>query len=280
MRIFGLCRIDFVAVGRCAGGIRQGLAYGISLGLGFVLIAAPWSYRLEQRFGIPLFPLMNNVFRSPELSTVPARALRFVPETVTDALWRPFDMIDPVTMVHEELRAPAGSAVHVSTVDTDWRLVLSLAVVQRSAASSSQPVASTDAVSSATLGALGCGLALDWLAWLSGSGNSRYFLPMSSVAAVVIVALLFRLFATQPKARNYVLAGILGLQGVQLWMGAEYRWNQAPWDDHWINIEVPAKLASEPNLFLTMGTPTNSFLAPYLAPGSRQLRLIFQAFTL
>jgi hypothetical protein len=91
---------------------------------------------------------------------------------------------------------------------------------------------------------------------------------MSSVAAVVSVALLFRLFATQPKARNYVLAGILGLQGVQLWMGTEYRWNRAPWDDHWINIAVPAKLAFEPNLFLTMGTQTNSFIAPYLAPGA------------
>jgi hypothetical protein len=247
------------------GRIRQGLAYGISLGLGFVLIAAPWSYRLEQRFGNPLFPLMNNVFRSPELSTEPARALRFVPETVTEALWRPFAMIDPVTMVHEELRAPdlryAVLLILIGALFCRW-------LWQRRAASSSQPVAGTDAVSARTLGALGCGLALDWLAWLTGSGNSRYFLPMSSVAAVVIVALLFRLFATQPKARNYVLAGILGLQGVQLWMGAEYRWNQAPWDDHWINVAVPAKLAFEPNLFLTMGTQTNSFIAPYLAPGS------------
>jgi hypothetical protein len=247
------------------GRIRQGLAYGISLGLGFVLIAAPWSYRLEQRFGNPLFPLMNNVFRSPEYTTETAQALRFIPASVTEALWRPFAMIDPVTMVHEELRAPdaryAVLLILIGALFCRW-------LWQRRAASSSQPVAATDSVSARTLGALGCGLALDWLAWLSGSGNSRYFLPMSSVAAVVIVALLFRLFATQPKALNYVLAGILGLQGVQLWMGAEYRWNQAPWDDHWINIAVPAKLAFEPNLFLTMGTQTNSFIAPYLAPGA------------
>jgi hypothetical protein len=84
----------------------------------------------------------------------------------------------------------------------------------------------------------------------------------------VIVALLIRLFATQPKARNYVIACILGIQGVQLWMGADFRWNQAPWDDHWINIEVPVKLKSESNLFFTMGAQTNSFVAPYLAPGS------------
>ncbi len=125
-----------------------------------------------------------------------------------------------------------------------------------------------DAGSTRALAAIGCGLAVDWAAWLSGSGNSRYFLPMSSVAAVVTVTLLYRLFATQPKARNYILAGILGVQCVQLWMGSDYRWNQVPWDGHWINISVPAKLKSEPNLYLTMGTPTNSFIAPYLAPGA------------
>ncbi len=86
------------------GRIRQGLAYGISLGLGFVVVAAPWSYRLEQRFGNPLFPMMNNVFRSPEFTTEIVRAISFHSGSFAEALWRPFAMIDPVSMVHEELR--------------------------------------------------------------------------------------------------------------------------------------------------------------------------------
>ena len=61
-----------------AGGrIRQGLVYGISLGLGFLVVAAPWSYRLERRFGNPLFPLLNNVFRSPEFTTEPSPSPAF-----------------------------------------------------------------------------------------------------------------------------------------------------------------------------------------------------------
>jgi hypothetical protein len=245
------------------GRIRLGLAYGISLGLGFLVIAAPWSYRLERRFGNPLFPMLNNVFRSPEFTTETGHATRFIPDSFAEALWRPFAMIDPVSMVHEELRAPdpryAVLLILTGALFCRW-------LWQRRAASSSQPLMNADAASTRALAAIGCGLAVDWAAWLSASGNSRYFLPMSSVAAVVTVALLYRLFATQPKARNYILAGILGIQGVQLWMGADYRWNQVPWDGHWINISVPAKLKSEPNLYLTMGTPTNSFIAPYLAP--------------
>jgi Glycosyltransferase family 87 len=247
------------------GRIRQGVAYGISLGLGFLVIVAPWSYRLEQRFGNPLFPLMNNVFHSPEFTTESSRAFRFIPESVAEALWRPFAMIDPVTMVHEEPRAPdpryAVLLILIAALLCRW-------LWRRRAALSILPVISADAASTRTLIAIGCGFAVDWVAWLSGSGNSRYFLPISSVAAVMIVALLFRLFAMQPKARNYILAGILGIQGVQLWMGADYRWNETPWDEHWINIAVPAKLKSEPSLFLSMGAATNSFVAPYLAPGS------------
>ena len=117
--------------------IRHGLAYGISLGLGFVVVAAPWSYRLEQRFGNPLFPLMNNVFRSPEFTTEPVRPLRFIPATVAEALWRPFAMIDPVTMVHEEMRAPdpryAVLLILVGAFFCRW-------LWQRRAASSSQPM--------------------------------------------------------------------------------------------------------------------------------------------
>ena len=189
-----------------------------------MIVAAPWSYRLERRFGNPLFPLMNNIFRSPEFTTEPLRHFRFIPATVVEALWRPFAMIDPVTMVHEEMRAPDPRYAVLLLVLVGvffcrwlWR--------RRTAVFESTDARGADAVSARTLAAIGCGLAVDWVPWLSGSGNSRYFLPMSSVAAVVIVALLFRIFATQPKARNYILAAILGVQGVQLWMGADYRWN-------------------------------------------------------
>jgi hypothetical protein len=247
------------------GRIRQGLAYGISLGLGFLVIAAPWSYRLERRFGNPFFPMLNNVFRSPEFTTETGRAARFIPDSFAEALWRPFAMIDPVSMVHEELRAPdpryAVLVILIAAFFCRW-------LWRRRASSPSPPAAGADPASTRALTALACGLAVDWATWLSASGNSRYFLPMSSVAAVVVVGLLYRLFAAQPRARNYILAGILGVQGVQLWMGTDYRWNQVPWDGHWINISVPAKLKSEPNLYLTMGTPTNSFIAPYLDSGS------------
>jgi hypothetical protein len=57
-------------------------------------------------------------------------------------------------------------------------------------------------------------------------------------------------------------------QAVQLYMGAEYRWNGVPWGGQWFQLSVPEKLETESNLYLTLGTQSNSFLAPFLARNS------------
>jgi Glycosyltransferase family 87 len=247
------------------GRLRHSLFYGISLVIGLGIFAAPWSYRLERMFGNPVFPLMNSVFRSPEFTTEPLRHFRFIPDTFAEAVWRPFAMLDPMPMVHEELRSPdlryAVLVVLLTVLLLHW-------LWRRIASRSTQSTHAKFAISTRMVAALGCGLGADWVLWLSGSGNSRYFLPMACVAAVVIVGLLFRLFATRPKVRNYILAAIFAIQAVQLWMGTQYRWHEVPWGGPWFNIAVPETLRTEPSLYLTVGMESNSFVAPYLARGA------------
>jgi hypothetical protein len=247
------------------GRLLHGFAYGASLAIGFAVIATPWSYRLERTFGNPLFPMLNNLFRSPEFTAEPLRHFRFIPDTFAEALWRPFAMLDPMQMVHAELRSP------------DLRyavLVVLLAVLllrwlrHRIATGNAQPTTAKAADSWRVLAALCCGLGADWLIWLYSSGNSRYFIPMACVAAALIVGLLFRLFAAHPKARNYLLVGIFGVQAAQLLMGTAYRWDEQPWGGPWLDVTVPGKIQTEPSLYLTIGMQSNSFVAPYLAPGS------------
>jgi hypothetical protein len=247
------------------GQIRQWLHYGLSLGLGFAIVTAPWSYHLERMFSNPLFPLMNGVFRSPEFSTETLHHFRFTPDTLAEAFWRPFAIANPAYMVHEELMAPdLRYAVLVTLVAAfllhqGWRYLNH---------SSGQTARTKTADSTRVLLALGCGLTVDWALWLDGSGNSRYFLPMACVAAVVIVGVLFRLFATQPKTRNYILIAIFGAQVISLWLGTQYRWTASPWGGPWFDIAVPQKLRTESNLYLTIGVQSNSFIAPYLAKNS------------
>jgi hypothetical protein len=245
--------------------IRYGFLYGISLGVGFAAVAAPWSYHLFKVFGNPMFPMFNNIVRSPEFTTEPMAHYRFVPESIGDALWRPFAMVDPAPMVHEELSAP----------DPRYAILVVLAVLfiarwawgrfGQASPSLNKPQLKD---SSRVLAALGCALSLNWILWLHASGNSRYILTMACVAAAVIVGMLFRLFESRPKVRNYILFVILVTQAIQLYMGAEYRWNAAPWGGPWFDVSMPEKLKTEPNLYLTLGVQSNSFIAPFLAKDS------------
>jgi Glycosyltransferase family 87 len=246
------------------GRIRYALSYAAATALGFVIVAAPWSYRLEQAFGNPLFPLMNGTFRSPEFTTEPLRHFRFIPDSLAQALWRPFAMVNSTSMAQEELMTPdlryAVLVVLAGALLAHW--------LWKRLAPPSDSAAPPAPAATRVLAALGCSFAVDWVLWLTASGNGRYFLPMASIAAVVIVALIFRLFDTRPKLRNYVLIVILGAQAIQLCYGAEHRWNGVSWDRHWLGIEMPEKLANEPNLYLTAGFQSNSFIAAYLAKDS------------
>jgi hypothetical protein len=248
------------------GRIRHGFLYGISLGVGFALIVAPWGYRLAKIFGNPMFPMFNSIFRSPEFSMeASGSANRFIPDSFGDALLRPFAMLDPVRMVHEELSAP----------DLRYAVLVTLVILlvlrwgwgrfgQVAPSSNDRQINESTRV----LVALGGGLSLYWVLWLYVSGNSRYVLTMACVAAAVIVGVLLRLFESRPTMRNRILAIIFVAQTFQLCLGAEYRWNGTPWGGQWFDVSIPEKLKTNANLYMTLSMQSNSFLAPFLAKDS------------
>lgn len=239
--------------------------------VGFGIVAAPWAVRLERHFDNPFFPLMNGIFRSPQFTTAPIIDHRFLPVSLADGLWRPFEMIAPSAWIHVEWAAP----------DLRYALVLLAAAVSvlawawRRFHEKPAPTAeSADDGATRSLVGLGIGFLVDWSLWLTASANSRYFIPMASIAAVLAIALIFRVCAGRPKLRNYLLLAIFGVQFFQLHLGTQYP-SRTPWTGGpWFEVSVPHSLASEPDLFFAIGMQTNSFLAPYLAPGSALVNLV------
>ena len=237
--------------------VRYFLFYAGAGVLGFLIVAMPWAIRLLHAFGNPLFPLMNGLFRSPDFTLEPLRHFRFIPENFSEAMWRPFAMIDPINMVHEELRAPdLRYAVLVCLAG----LYLAFCLIRGKTLPSRIHVASDRIFM-----AYGLGFLVDWALWLNSSGNSRYFLPMACVAASLIVAILVRLFHARVRMQVYTLTTIFFLQGTQLLLGADLRWNPVSWDRQWLDVRISDKLAHDPSLFLSIGVQSNSFIAPYLS---------------
>jgi hypothetical protein len=255
------------------GGWRGRLRHAALFVLGgiaaFAAVAAPWCIRLEEHFGNPFLPLLNNIFRSPEFTAAPIIDQRFIPWSLGAALWRPFAMVTPLSLVHVESAAP----------DLRYALLLVVAVVSCLAwgwkyrrGNADRPGEAPNG-SERALAALGAGFLVDWVLWLAASGNSRYFIPMACVAAVLAVVLVFRLCATLPRVRNYLLLAVFIVQFFQLHYGTQYS-PSFPWSrEPWFQVSVPDSLASEAALYFNIGAQSNSFIAPYLAPGSALVNL-------
>jgi hypothetical protein len=248
--------------------VKSELLFIALLGASFVMVATPWSYRLAEMFGNPMFPMMNGIFKSPEFTTESLVHHRFIPGSLVDALRRPFDIISSEPMVHDELSAPDIRYACLA-------IVLSIYLLARLW----QRIAGVDVSASIpkpnrTVIALGSGLGLDWVLWLAGSGNSRYFIPMACVTSVVTMALLFDLLKHHVTGRNGILTALFLGQLILLSVSTEYRWKEVPWGGPWFDVKVPKSLSSQPNLYLSIGLQSNSFVLPFLPKGSAFINIM------
>jgi len=237
----------------------------LAMACGFLLFAVPWGVHLERHFGNPMFPFFNGMFRSPQFTTHHVQDLRFVPGTLGEALWRPLTIAAPMKMVDAELTSP----------DLRYALLLVLGAILlmrwswRCLKYRGELIGSaTDFQPARLLLALGGAFVLDWVLWLDTSGNGRYFIPMACVAAVLVVTLMFRLLAARIVLRNCLLAAIFVGQAFAVGADATYR-DHVRWDGGpWFEVSVPERLATTADLYFAFAQQSDSFIAPFLAPGA------------
>lgn len=250
-----------------------------------LVIALPWAWRLQEAFGNPVYPMLDGLFHPAAASTEPTstgmtssltntigqfvqgmRDPRFLPSTWVEAVTRPFDMLRSRRLIHTETMA----------ADVRYAALFVLALVGiaggllwRRPRAFNVETAPISLPSQRAFASLAISFGIAWIVWLSMSGNSRYFLPMACIASVLLVVGMSRILASAPpRALAYALASVFGAQVVLLWQATEYRWSPQRWDGPWVQATVPASLQVDPYLYLPMDSQSQSFLLPWLAPGS------------
>ena len=235
---------------------------------GAVLAGGWWAWQLWEMFGNPFFPLFNNIFHSPAMTDAALKHYRFIPDTLGDFLFRPFEMAVPRETIHAEGVAPdlRYAALLLLLALITLKYLSSRASVSKWAARDPFPPFQGQRV----LVALGLALALAWVAWLASSGNSRYFLPMGSIAAVLLASLIVRF----SERWRYLAYGALTLALVQagtvVW-ASDLRWTPVDWGNNWFELDIPEPLRHQPFLYLHTSPQSASFLLPFLAPGSSMI---------
>lgn len=227
-------------------------AHAAAAMVGVLIFMGPWSWWLWKTFGNPVFPLFNHWFGSPYAPQSPISAGRFLMEGPWDLLTRPAKLAAYQNYTHTEKFAPdirplalalvALPALWVALRTERWRGLMRSASAQLAAFTS-----------------------LCYVLWLMTSGNSRYAVALFVVSALVLVR------ATQVllpvRAARTALALVACLQVLYYGFDGDYRYMARPWDARaFLVVQVPKRLAEEPFLHLSVGTPSYAGLAMHLHP--------------
>ena len=246
--------------------LRAVIAYCAVCGVAFLAVSAPWSWKLWETFGNPVFPFLNDVFRSPDFTSAPIHYERFRPADWIEYIGRPFAMATPVGNLHVEGYAPDIRMAALLVASVLWVVVCRFPA-GRPAASPGERVDRDDRAPPVVL-AVGVAFLLAWCLWLKASGNSRYFIPMSSVAAALLAALLHR-FHRRWASGSLVAAALIFLaQALPIGLAADWKREGLPWDGPLLRYDFPSRFRTEPYLFLSTRFLSGSAFLPHWHPQS------------
>ena len=189
--------------------------------------------------------------------------IRFEPDTLVDALMRPFAMAAPDANVYVEIQAP----------DVRFAVLVMLAIAALVAwnrlGTNREPVLALLALTAVSM----------W-PWLETSGNGRYYIPMLLVAGPLCVGLICLLPLTK-SFRFFLALLVLALQVFVVMQATPWRaWEWLAWKDApYFQVDSPPDASTKPVTYVTISSISYSLIAPQFPVSSRWINLSSGAAT-
>jgi hypothetical protein len=249
---------------RVLAGAAGGLA-GLGISGGY------WFWTLARATGNPLFPLLNDVFRSPLIAAESFRDPRFIPHGVVDALSVPLRFVFNYQVADDapfrDLRLPLLYVLTLLTLGlTFWKRLRT----PRSVAASS-PVSQSahdwlDPAATRTLLLFGLG---SYVAWLAQFGVYRYLIAFEMLAPLLLLAVGDAL-PIAPRARLTGVGVILILCALT---GRYAAGDHAPLGDPYVQVEGLTVPHPENTMVLMTGFEPMGYLVTALPSAVPVLRI-------
>jgi hypothetical protein len=245
-----------------ARGLGIAIAFGAGTALGFLATDGFWLLDLWQRYGNPLFPYYNHVFRSPMGALADYKDPRFVPDTWTARLLFPYRVsFAPYAAAEVRLFDLRPAALY--TLLLVW---LGLAAAGRGARSEAVgPPLTRHGPARLVVVAL----SVSWLVWMCIFGIQRYFVPGEMLMPLAILLVADRL----PLARRTRAIGAAAVLVAVTLVVVPARWERVPWGEDYFGVQVPALSDPDHTLVLLAGTDATAYLIPSFPPAVRFVRI-------
>jgi hypothetical protein len=244
--------------------MRALLAYAAGAAAGTALLGGATFAHLYREYGNPVFPLFNAWFRSPDFPPINIGAERFAPKSLDEAVFFPFRIMSPESMIYAEISAPDLRFAALIVLAA----AIAAVALWRRGAGRGAPGGTLTSLDFRLLGFF----ALAYAAWLATSANGRYGMLVILLVGLLVARLADRLLP-MAAARGALLI-LLVAQGTACALISPPRWFMIDlWSEGWFPYQAPERARREPALYLTVETQAMSVIVPLLHPDSSFINL-------
>lgn len=239
--------------------VLNAVAFALGSALGFAATGGYWMWALWQRYGNPLFPFYNQIFRSPWALPQDYKHVFYLPHQAWKRILFPIAYaLEPSIagdVEFEDFRVLVAFVLLV-VVAILWSLRRRVVVMHEFG----ETVPSRLIIAS---------VASTYVAWVALFGIYRYALALEMLAPLVIV-LAIGLLPGPVRMRAGAAAIVLAVVAVSI---KTTDWGRAPWSEKWVEVAMPSPAPEEGALVLLTGHEPFGFLAPSFPRSVRFLRI-------
>ena len=234
-------------------GLRAAIVAGAAMAAAFLVGFGPFAWTLWQATGNPMFPLYNDIFRSPEWFPRHVADERFLPRSLLQGVFYPFWWLRTNSSLVTELqmRDPRMALGYLA-----WGALMAMLVWQRRFAGAR-----------ALWLALGVA-ALSYGVWAKLFGIYRYIVFLEALAAVLVMLAMILALRRRP---GFALLGLAALTAVTIPVTVRPNWGHGRHGQR--IMEVGAMPVRSGALVVSVDGAPMSYLVPLMPPDIRALGL-------
>ncbi|QSI28758.1 hypothetical protein GNX71_03855 [Variovorax sp. RKNM96] len=234
---------------------KSGFIYSAGAVVGFTCTAW-WYVLLYQRWGSPVFPLYNAIFKSPYFEAVSFRDMRWYFSSLTEF----------ATYVFQSASL-TGKTSEIPFADA--RLIVVLALGAALVAMRRKLKLERSSLVVVVF------FVVSYMLWATAFAYQRYLIPIEFLFGVIIWIFVSRLFEKKRAIMGAVLAITL-VCGVMIKVPDWGHTKKSITSSNPFGLELPKTLEETPAIYLVQGVP-NSYIFPFLSTGSKFYRVDFSS---
>ena len=232
--------------------------FGLAGALGVLIFAGHHMLVLWRDFGNPLFPYMNQIFRSPYFEPTEIWDPRFIPDSFIKLMTFPFywTRLSDYVVSEPRFRDWRAAIAYVAIVVGALALVAAWLRRRRLPAGVSQTPG---------LGLVLTFLIVSYFSWALQFGYYRYAVPLEMLTGVVTVGILVWVI----EDRRLRLSAAVAVLALAASSTIYLDWGRRPYTDKYIEVEVPP-IPPDSIVLIATWDPAAYFI-PFAEPSARYL---------